>query len=130
LKCFAESGFNKAKKGDDLNCVAVKTRTADSITLIGNFPLGLPAKSTFSFRVDSLKNPYSMTPETINIRTYVGLAANSGATSNNDEFFTGFIDQSQPAFQPLVPSQIRNIKIKPGNSIVQENNGADGAFMI
>jgi len=98
LKCFAESGFNKAKKGEDLKCKASLTRSRDSITLIGNFPLGLPAKKKFSFRVDSLKNPYSMTPEIINIRTFVGVAKTSGATSNMDQFFTGFIDQSLSVF--------------------------------
>jgi len=81
MKCISESGL-KLAKDEDLNCEAVMTKTTDTITLINAFPEGLKAKSTFKFRIETMKNPYSMTPELIKIRTFVGIAENSGATSN------------------------------------------------
>ena len=90
VKCFAIDGMTV--KGAELECIEVRGIISDTITIIGAFPNGLPAKKSFSFKLDKLKNPYSMTPQNVRIRTFVGVRAGAGVQSNVDGYFTGFID--------------------------------------
>jgi len=100
------------------NCKLLLGKSNDSLTLLNAFPDGQPAGQTFSFFVNYIRNPLSMTEVSIIFTTFAGVKSQT----MTEIVFTGLIDQADVAFTATAGAFMdpKNAKITAEVSTVQE----------
>lgn len=102
-----------------VHCVLLSSgNDEDTLTLLDGFPNGQPAGKTFSFFVNKIRNPLSMTEVPFKVLTFTAVASQS-----DDEIsFAGLIDEATVSFKATAAASMdpKAAKITADVTTVQE----------